>query len=504
MPDSLASRPRPFLDLIAAQSLKQPDAIAIENRDVQLTYLQLATEVRRMQTELETLGTQCIAVALPNSVAWVILDLAAALQGVMFVPVPHFFSDAQRQHLLENANVDMLLSLSCDSCRSGPSSSQKTLLCAGQELCFDAIPAHATTPRTDDAFKISYTSGTTGDPKGVLISLSQVSQTVNAILDSISPDCAARHLSVLPYSLLLENIVGIYAVLAAGGRCIIPDFEQLGLSGSSQIDWRKFASVMQLTQPTSMITVPALLQGLIHCVARLGLSAPSLKFIAVGGAPVSTTLLTQAEQLGLPVFQGYGMTECSSVVCLNTPANNHPGSVGKPLPHISVRLDEQGQIIIGNINFAGYIGQPESAGQQQWPSGDLGRIDAEGYVYVTARQHSAYSTAYGRNVAPEWVESELESAPLIAQSSVFGEGQSHNIAVIVAASADTPDSEIRISIEQANTRLPDYARVANWVRAEQPFTIHNQQRAPARSLRRAQIYHAYQHRIEPLFSETSA
>ena len=242
----------------------------------------------------------------------------------------------------------------------------------------------------------------------------------------------------------------------------------------------------------------------MHCVTRLGMSVPSLKFIAVGGAPVSATLLAQAEQMGLPVFQGYGMTECGSVVCLNTPADNRPGSVGRPLPHISVRVDEQGQIIIGNIRFAGYIGQADSSGLHEWPSGDLGRVDDNGYVYITARQHSAYSTAYGRNVSPEWVESELDSAPIIAQSSVFGEGKKHNIAVIVPASANTPDNEIRSSIEQANARLPDYARIANWVRAEQPFTTQNQQRAPAGSLRRERIYLAYQHRIEPLFSGTQA
>jgi len=488
-----------FLELIEAQCAEQANAIAIQATGLQLTYQQLWTEVLRIQAELQISGAKCIAVALPNSAAWVILDLAAALQGIRFVPVPHFFTESQRQHLINDASVDLMISISVT-----PSSHEVTIVCAGQALRFTEIPPAKPLHVTDKAFKISYTSGTTGSPKGVQISMAQVSKTVNAILESISPGCAERHLSVLPFSLLLENIVGIYAVLAAGGRCIIADFNELGLSGSSQVDWRKFASVVQIARPTSMITVPALLQGLMHCVTRLGMSVPSLKFIAVGGAPVSATLLAQAEQMGLPVFQGYGMTECGSVVCLNTPADNRRGSVGKPLPHVTVRIDDQGQIIIGDAHFSGYIGRPDSQRLQEWPSGDLGRIDEDGYVYVTARQHSAYSTAYGRNVAPEWVESELDSAAIIAQSSVFGAGKQHNIAVIVPVSSDIPDSEIGSSIKQANTRLPDYARIANWVRAEQPFCVQNQQRAAAGNLCREQIYLAYQHRIEPLFSGTQA
>lgn len=253
-----------------------------------------------------------------------------------------------------------------------------------------------------------------------------------------------------------------------------------------------------------MITVPALLQGLLHCRANLQLDTQSLQFIAVGGAPLSKTLLMQAEHLGLPVFQGYGMTECGSVVCLNTPSENRPGSVGKPLSHIKIHADEQSQLIITGLSFPGYANQAGSAVDGTWATGDLGYIDDDGFVYVTARKHSTYSTAFGRNVSPEWVESELDSEAVIAQSVVFGAGRKHNVAVIVGIQQDIDNTLIDQGITLANQRLPDYARIASWIRAKQPFSVLNQQRSAAGTLQRTQIYRDYHASIESKFTQASS
>ena len=121
---------------------------------------------------------------------------------------------------------------------------------------------------------------------------------------------------------------------------------------------------------------------------------------------------------------------------------------------------------------------------------------------MTARKSSAYSTAYGRNVAPEWVESELHSEAAIAQSAVFGAGQKHNISVLVPIMLEIDNAQLARSVEKANQRLPDYAQITSWVRAASAFDIAKRQRSPAGSLQRAEIYNDYQNTFDQLFNGT--
>lgn len=497
-----------FLQLIEDQVVSRPLKPAIQGKDTIFTYQQLWDEVARLRQWLKAMSVQRLAVALPNCPAWIALDLAAAMEHIVFVPVPHFFSPTQIHHLINDARVDHMIGEASvgELPAAKPDSAHGSVLSSlGSKLVMTSMDVkHAPLSDADrsDYFKISYTSGTTGEPKGVLISPTLVSKTVSSLIQTIGAEAAERHLSVLPYSLLLENIVGIYTVLASGGCCFVPDFKALGLAGSSKIEWQKFSEVVQSVKPTSMITVPALLQGLLHCVARLALDVSALKFVAVGGAPIATKLLEQAKALGLPVFQGYGMTECGSVVCLNSPANNRLGSVGKPLPHVNIQIDAQGEILINGLEFTGYSNAKISTPQRQWATGDLGYFDDEGFLVVTARKSSSYSTAYGRNIAPEWVESELDSESVIAQSVIFGAGQKRNVSVIVPMMAETPNTQLALAVEQVNQRLPDYAQIGAWIRADNSFNHGNGQRSAAGTLQRKQIYTAYQGKITQLFQET--
>ena len=510
-----------FLQLIENQVVKQPQSHAICGADATYSYQQLWDEVNRLRRLLRSMSVRRVALALSNCPAWIALDLAAAMEQIILVPVPHFFSVVQVHHLIKDADVDHLISNNQTNLKGNGTGGTgievqpgEAFTSLGIDLLITLIGSEKigglesdhTEPeiREHDAFKISYTSGTTGEPKGVLISLSMVDKTVNALLQCMEISVAQRHLSVLPFSLLLENIVGIYAVMASGGCCFAPDFASLGISGSSKVDWQKFAAMVSFTRPSSMILVPALLQGLMFCVEHLSLDVASLEFIAVGGAPISTIILDRVQRLSLPVFQGYGMTECGSVVCLNIPGNNRKGSVGKPLPHLNICIDKRGEIIIKGVDFIGYTHQKADHSQKEWATGDLGYFDESGFLHVTARKSSAYSTAYGRNVAPEWVESELDSEAAIAQSAVFGAGQKHNISVLVPIMPEIDNAQLARSVEKANQRLPDYAQITAWVRAASAFDIANGQRSPAGSLQRAKIYNDYQNTIDQLFNGTHA
>jgi long-subunit acyl-CoA synthetase (AMP-forming) len=253
--------------------------------------------------------------------------------------------------------------------------------------------------------------------------------------------------------------------------------------------------------------IPQMLHALVLAREAGAAPLPALRFIAVGGAPVSPALLARAKALALPVFEGYGLSECASVVALNTPGHERAGSVGLPLPHVRLRIDDHGEIHIAGALFRGYLGGARHD-DEFLPTGDIGHVDADGFLFITGRKKNMFITAFGRNVAPEWVERELALEPSIAQAAVFGEARAWNTAVIVPRGPLT-GTEVERAIARANRRLPDYARVRAWVRADAPFTVENGQWTGTARPRREQIWAAYGERIarlyayEPLLQEMS-
>lgn len=229
----------------------------------------------------------------------------------------------------------------------------------------------------------------------------------------------------------------------------------------------------------------------------------SLRLLAVGGAPVPLYLLERARELGLPVFQGYGLSECASVVALNVTGANKVGSVGRPLPHVRLKIAADGEIMVGGeALFTTYLGFPQRAsGDGFWPTGDIGHLDADGYLYVTGRKKNIFITAFGRNVSPEWLESELTAQPEIAQACVFGEGSPWNVAVIVARGPG--DEAVARAVARANEGLPDYARIRRWLLADAPFAPQNGMATSNGRVRRETVWAGYETLLRKLFEEES-
>jgi acyl-CoA synthetase (AMP-forming)/AMP-acid ligase II len=175
------------------------------------------------------------------------------------------------------------------------------------------------------------------------------------------------------------------------------------------------------------------------------------------------------------------------VVCLNTPGSNRPGSVGRPLPHLKVRLDEEGQILVRGAGMLGYLGDAPRNSADEIATGDLGSIDADGFVQVRGRVKNLLITSLGRNIAPEWVERELQLEPEIASAIVVGEAQPHLAALISPTAAGTTPGQLAAAVARANGRLPDYAQVRAWAPPARPFTFANGSLTANGRLRRAQI-----------------
>ena len=273
----------------------------------------------------------------------------------------------------------------------------------------------------------------------------------------------------MPLPTLLENVAGVYAPLLLGATVIVPSLRDTGL-GNGALDVQRLLGAISTHAPHSLILVPELLRVLVGAAKHGRVPPPDLRFVAVGGASVATALLEEATALGIPAYEGYGLSECASVVCLNTLADCRRGSVGKPLPHARVRIDSHGQILVRGAVMSGYLGDTESQAQEI-ATGDLGEIDADGFVYVRGRIKNMFITSMGRNVSPEWVESYLLRDSAIGQAIVFGEARPHASALISPASASINTARIERAIIAANNELPAYAQIRHWALLPQPLSF---------------------------------
>jgi len=441
--------------------------IAISNDSIKITYGELITQVTQLADELKEKNITQLGLYADNGPEWIIADLACHLAGITIIPLPLFFSEQQLAHTIKSCgNISALLTdrseaaaLFFDTETTSQLNATKLMLIENNNVGTAQIPAQTQ--------KITFTSGSSGTPKGVCLSIEQQLNVANSISAAIAIN-NVRHLCLLPLTTLLENVAGVYGPLLRGGEIIAPSLADIGIEGSTVKDPIKLLSTISKTQPSTLILVPELLMLLVTAIDK-GWKAPSsLKFIAVGGAKVSKELIVKAREHNLPVFEGYGLSECGSVVSLNLPNKDLVGSCGLPLAHLTTEI-KNGEIIVKGNSYLGYINEPESWNQKIIRTGDQGYIDAEGFVHIQGRIKNILISSFGRNINPEWIESELLANPLLSQVIVLGDGRPFCSALIATRSTDTSYKEIFNWINAVNIRLPDYARIKNWYRLTTPL-----------------------------------
>jgi len=174
--------------------------------------------------------------------------------------------------------------------------------------------------------------------------------------------------------------------------------------------------------------------------------------------------------------------------------------VGKPLPHVTVRLGDDGEVLVKGSALLGYLG--DEPYQQEWlATGDIGAFDADGYLYLKGRKKHQFITSFGRNVNPDWVEAELTQRGTIAQAFVHGEGLNRNLALLWPLDPSAADETLAATVAHANAQLPDYAQVHAWKRLAEPFTPDNGLLTSNGRLRREAILSRYRDTLSELVSE---
>ena len=427
---------------------------------------------------LKAVGSRArIGLIAENSPRWIAIDLAAHSADIDLVPLPGFFTIEQLLHAIHASRLDAIF---CPAAGLAASLgfTEERFDARGLRLFAmrSGIACYSGSREENYGHKITFTSGSTGRPKGVVLSMRQQLRATRGLADISTRIGIRRHLCALPLAVLLENVAGVYTALNIGATCICPPSAEIGLIGSSAFDPERCLETIARYRADSMILLPQMLRLIVAKLARVGAPDPrvrTLKYVTVGGAKTSVALIERARSLGLPVYEGYGLTECGSVVSVNSPGADRLGTVGRPLPGVRVRVSADGELEIGGRSFSGYLGS-RAADPGEWlASGDLGEIDAEGFICIAGRKKNVIVTSFGRNVSPEWPESLLLESPAVEQVAVYGEACPHLMAVLVPSSRHASDAELESAVACANVRLPDYARVRHWIRAREPFTAQN-------------------------------
>lgn len=432
-----------LLQTIFGRAERETGRVALDDGSRQLCYRDLPDAVAAMAAMIDDAIPRPgpVAIERDNGIDWVVADLALLSLGRPSIPLPPFFTPQQRASALADA---------------GATGSITNTRIVPFDHAIAAIPA--------GTVKISYTSGSTGEPKGICLDDRLMLHTARAIVGRLGEDLAGVHFPILPLAVLLENVAGLYASLLAGGRYLVRPSAAIGLANPFAIDEARLVAAIDASHATSLILVSEYLARIVDRLERTGARLDKLRLVAVGGSRVPPSLIERADRLGLPVVQGYGLTECGSVVSLETLGERDRGTVGRPLDHANVSLASDGEIVVAGHFHLGTIGHPRPDGPIH--TGDIGAIDERGRLSIIGRKSSLVITSFGRNIAPEWVEEQLVAQPQIAQAMVYGDGESRLRALIVPSGID---ADIAMGVAAANAVLPTYARIGQWQPCR-PFT----------------------------------
>lgn len=491
-------------ELFRERVRRSPDSIAYHQFNTAsdvweaMTWAELALQVERWQVAFREQGLDKgdrVAICYPNSIQWVVFDQAALRLGLVVVPLYTDDRPDNMAYVIADSGACLLL-LEDAALWKDISSANEDLRCvktvltdAGAEAEFAAqsvIQVSAWLPKygqhlergcaaPDDLASIVYTSGTTGRPKGVMLSHKNILSNAHAGLRSVAVEPSDHLLSFLPLSHMLERTVGYYGAIMAGAvvsfNRSIPElaldlqevkptilisvpriferihnqiyqkvangsrFKQWLLELATNVGWAKFEYQQKRASWQASLLLAPLLDKFVARGIRQHFGG-ELKLAIVGGAPLSLRVSKTFISLGLPLLQGYGLTETSPTVSVNTLAVNRPDTIGQPLRGVRIHIAEDDELwVAGENNMLGYWGSTkatEEAFDGEWlKTGDRALIDNDGFIRIIGRIKDILVMVNGEKVPPLDIEAAILNDHLFDQVMILGEGKSYLSALVV-------------------------------------------------------------------------
>ena len=434
---------------------------------------------------------------------------------------------------------------------------------------FEALASAVT---ADQVATLVYTSGTTGPPKGTIITHANIMWTIRSAVSMFKIREGERLLSFLPLSHIAERMMSDFAPIAVGGetwfaRSLATVAEDLRdchptIFFAVPRVWEKFqeAVLAKLGEEHGVKKLVIdrylelgrrivakygaadrapvwdrlpyqLLDGAVGAKVRHEMGLDRAHILITAAAPIHPDLIRWFHSLGLPIVELYGQTEVCGPTTCNPPEANHVGSVGLPIPGVRVRIADDGEILVkgGNV-CSGYFrdgaGTSALLDEDGWMhSGDVGSIDANGYLHITGRKKDLIITAAGQNISPQEIETDLRHQPLVSEALVVGEGKRYLTALLTldgdALTAwaerngkvadyemltDDPDlrTEVDRLVEDVNQRRSRVEQVRKYRILPHELTIAGGEMTPTLKVKRSAVYDNYEALIDEMYADTQS
>jgi long-chain acyl-CoA synthetase len=423
------------------QACLNPSSLALETSRRKWSYADLLGDVADLREQLSSMIPKCstVAVHAGNEVGYIPLALALDALEATQVPIPEEALASQRRWIESDSGAEFRASFIDGS------------------LSVDEL---AGSRRWAGCRVITYTSGTTGRPKGVVLPAGAEEQLAQSLLTLVG-ERPERTASLLPISLFLEWALCVYLPLTRGHSLTWLKEEVPCLGPSGRCDLERLLSHVGAASPSYLFVPPQVLSDLAQQVASLPAAfTQSLRFLGTGGAPADPEVLRRLLDSGLPVYEGYGLSEAGAIVTSNGPGANRPGTVGRPLQHRELRLSADGEILVrGPGILRSYTdGSTPVDSDGFLHTGDLGSLDGDAYLSIQGRKKPILITSYGRNLSPKWIQELFETSPLIQRCEVLGEGQ-RELELRLYSSASTSPDALRVEASQLKKKLPQHSAI---------------------------------------------
>ncbi len=428
-----------LLELLLSNATQQPQELAIIDDRGRYTYQQLAAMVAGLGQYLSAQTQKPhVGLLLPAGAGYVASFYGTLLAGKSVVPVNYLLGDREIAHIISNSGIDTIITIPQLAARVKDAPLNVIDLTQLPQTPPAALNPKRPTKGPDDLAVLMYTSGTSGLPKGVMLTYGNIQSDVDAAIEHADLKHQHKFLGVIP----LFHSFGMTAMMVAPIQL-----------GTSVVYLARFSAVGTLNAirehgVSILFGVPSMFAAIAHLKSATPDDFKSIYAIISGGEPLPKSLYEGfLQRFGVPILEGYGLTETSPVVTLNVPQDRRPGSVGKPLPGVIIKIaDEAGNALHGGqigeiwlkgpMVMKGYYNLPEDTAaaltaDHFFKTGDLGMVDADGYLHITGRKKEMIIVS-GEKAYPREIEDTLLRHPAVADAAVVAKKDASRGEVVVA------------------------------------------------------------------------